>query len=230
MSPRRERNFSFSSDDEDAVAEPFAAVEEDEDAGAEAMPPRIPETMLEVLDGAVVVGVDDGAEVVEAPKEKEGAEVVVPEEVEELVVVAAGLAAPKPAKPPKGLAFAGGCEDAAVLALGVVDAPKLNVGVDADVAGAGAEGVLPNPPPAPPRLAKGLEPPGALKGDEDAAPKVTGLGAAAPGAPGVPGVPLRLGSPRITLPAAGVAGIEPCDGESSSDALSPSSLRICFSA
>ncbi len=53
----------------------------------------------------------------------------------------------------------------------------------------------------------------------------------AAGAPGVPGVPLRLGSPRMTRPAAGVAGMEDCeDGESSSDPSSPSSLRICFSA
>ena len=174
--------------------------------------------MLEVLDGVVeALEVDGEAEAVEAPKEKEGVEA----EEGALAAGAAGLAAPKPVKPPKGLAFAGGCDAPLVLGAVGAEAPKLNVGVDVETAGGAAEGVLPKPPP-PPRLAKGLEPPGALKGEDvDAAPKLTGLAAAAPTAPGVPGVPLRLGRPRMTLPAAGVAGMAPCDGESSSEASSP---------
>lgn len=115
--------------------------------------------------------------------------------------------------------------------LAPVEAPKLNVGGGAAAAGAGLaeEVALPNPAP-PPRLAKGLAPPAdAPKGDEDGA--APNMDEPAAGAPGVPGVPLRLGSPRMTRPAAGVAGMEDCeDGESSSDPSSPSSLRICFSA
>lgn len=187
--------------------------------------------MGEVLGGAsealeVDGDAEVGAEVVGAPKENFGAAVVDPEEVEgELPALAAGLATPKPVKPPKGLAFAGGCEAALVLA----GDPKLNEGVGVDGAGAVDEGALPKPT-LPPRVANGLAPPGAPKeeGDDDAAPKATGLAA---DDPGVPGSPFLLGSPRMTLPAAGVACIEPCeDGESSSDASSPSSLRICFSA
>lgn len=212
-------------------------------AGPEDIPPRMPETMLDVLDGAVCAfEPDDADDAAGAPKENDGVEAV---ELEFAAGAAAAepepsLAAPKPVNPPKGLAFAGSCEDAAALELAVVlDAPpKLNVGVVVVAAGAAVVEALPNPP-VPLRLAKGLDPPdGAPKGDDDdegaAAPKLSGLGdaAAAGGAPpGVPGVPRRLGSPRMTLPAVGVAGVEPaCDGESSSDASSPSSLRICLSA
>lgn len=116
------------------------------------------------------------------------------------------------------------------------EVPKLNVGFVVVAAGVAAELELPKPT-VPPKLAKGLEPAGAPKGDagkdDAAAPKVIGaadVAAAAAAEPGVPGVPRRLGKPRMTLPVAGVAGIECCDGDSSSDASSPSSLRICFSA
>lgn len=207
----------------------MAVVDEgDAAAGTEGVPPRMPETMLEVFDGAdEALEVDDGAAVVDAPNENDGVEAG----AGELAAGAAGLAAPNPVKPPKGFALAGGCE--AALELGAVaEAPKLKVGAGVEAAGAAAEDELPNPPP---RLAKGLVPVDAPNGEADdgdaAAPKLIGPAAtAAPGAPGVPGVPRRLGRPRMTLPAAGVAGIEPCDGESSSEASSPSSLRICFSA
>lgn len=237
LRPRSERSLSFPPEPAEALCPLVDGVEEGAVAvaaeGAEDMPSRMPDTMLEVLDGvAEALEVEGDAE---APSENDGVEAVVLEEVVEVLAAgaAAGLAAPKPVKPPKGFAFAGGCE-AEVVPEAAVDAPKLKVGVDVEAAGAAAvaaaeEGLL--NPPLLPRPAKGLEPPGALKGDDDdAAPNVTGLGAAAPGAPGVPGVPRRLGRPRMTLPAAGVAGMEPCDGGSSSDASSPSSRRICFSA
>lgn len=208
--------------------------EEAVELDADNMPPRMPETVLEVFDGAVEILEADGVlEVVEAPKENVGAAAVALEEVEDEVAAgageAAGLAAPKPVKPPKGLAFAGGCEAALV-----VEAPKLKVGVD--VAGAVDEEeaeVLPDPVLLlPPKLAKGLVPPDAPNGEDDAAAAAPPKGAGLPVVdPGVPGRPLRLGRPRITLPAVGVAGIEPCeDGESSSEPSSPSSRRICFSA
>ena len=218
---------------EPLVDAPDVFEDESVDVGAADMPPRMPETMVELFDGTdEVLEADGDAEVgAEAPKENVGAEAVVPEEVLEGLAAggAADLAAPKPEKPPNGLAFAGGCE--AVFVLEAVVAPKLNVGVD--VAGA-VDGEEVETPPNwvfPPRLAKGLEPPGTLNGEDDAAagaPKGAGLAA---DDPDVPGNPFRLGRPRMTLPAVGVAGIDPCeDGESSSDPSSPSSLRICFSA
>lgn len=236
LRPRSLRSFSFSSDE----VEPLVEVDEDAAAavGAEDMPPRMPETMVDVFDGTVAAFEVDGAdESAGAPKENDGVEVV---DAVLAAGAAAGLAVPKPVNPPKGFAFAGGCEAAAELELGVVvdAAPKLNVGVEVGAAGAAVEEALPNPV-LPPRLAKGLDPPvDAPKGDDDAAaPNVSGLAGgaagagAAPGVPGVEGAPRRLGNPRMTLPAAGVAGIEPvCDGDSSSDASSPSSLRICLSA
>ena len=145
--------------------------------------------------------------------------------MDELAAGAAGLAEPKPEKPPNGFAFGCGCAAVLEPELGAAGAPKLNVG--AEGADAVDEGALPNPP-APPRVAKGLDPPDAPKDCDGAAPN-DGVPTAV--APGVPGVPFRFGSPRMTLPPVGVAGIEPCeDGDSSSDPSSPSSRRICFSA
>lgn len=211
---------------------------DDVEAAGVDVPPMTPDTNVDVLEGAADAGgveaagdpkekVDlagaelEAAGVVDDPKENVGAVddgVPLAAEVEVLAEAAAGagavgLAPPNPAKPPNGFALACGC------ALDVAGAPKLNVGVE--VAGA-----------LPTRLAKGLLPAdavGAPNGEDVAAPNAIGLAAAVvPGVP--PGVAFRFGSPRITLPAAGVLGIDPCDGESSSEASSPSSLRICFSA
>lgn len=185
---------------------------DDVEAAGVDIPPITPDTKVEVLEGAVDA---DEAEVAGEPKEKvdlAGAEedavddpkenvgavddgVPLAAEVEVLAVAgagAAGLAPPNPPKPPNGFALACGCAT-------VAGAPKLNVGVE-------AAGALP------PRLANGLLPAedaaGAPSGEDVAAPKAIGLAAAAePGVP--PGVPLRFGKPRITLPAAGVLGIDP---------------------
>lgn len=190
-------------------------------------PPKPPDTLDEVFGATFELFefVDD-AGAVEAPNEKDGVDAGLPKEgVDELAAGAAGLAEPKPEKPPNGLVFGCDCEVVLELVAGAAGAPKLNVGVE--VVGAVDEGALPNPP-APPRVAKGLVPPDAPNDGDGAAPN-DGVPAAA--APGVPGVPFRFGSPRITLPPVGVAGIEPCeDGDSSSDPSSPSSRRICFSA
>lgn len=135
----------------------------------------------------------------------------------------------------------GGAGEADEGGVGVVaGAPNENVGEEADETGLVA---APNPPNDENGFAFGGPAAAAPKLKEGAAAGEAGLELPAEAANGfaaalgllegvVPGRPLRLGSPRITLPSVGVEGSmgDWDDGDSSSEPPSPSSRRICLSA